>query len=338
MSFVCLLLGTFKISFLEVIKAIFNQSNDINNRVILNIRIPRVLASIICGAGLSVAGLIMQTTLSNEMATPSTLGVSSSCVLGANVSIIIFAGGFLSTGNNINNYINSINPFSTSLMAFIFAIISILLILGLCKIKSFSPTTVVLSGLALSSVWSSLTTLLQYFATDVGLSSALIWNFGDLGRATYQEDLMMFIVVSISSIIFFLLSWKYNALLSGDNVAKSLGINVSLLRFISLLLSSFSGSLVVSLLSLITALCVSFLGIIGFVGLICPHICKKIVGHDHRYLIPSSLLCGSLLLLISDTFSRINGSSLPVGAITSLIGAPFFLYMIFSKESINARN
>ncbi|CDC41532.1 iron compound ABC transporter permease protein [Firmicutes bacterium CAG:449] len=166
MSFVCLLLGTFKISFLEVIKAIFNQSNDINNRVILNIRIPRVLASIICGAGLSVAGLIMQTTLSNEMATPSTLGVSSSCVLGANVSIIIFAGGFLSTGNYINNYINSINPFSTSLMAFIFAIISILLILGLCKIKSFSPTTVVLSGLALSSVWSSLTTLLQYFATD----------------------------------------------------------------------------------------------------------------------------------------------------------------------------
>lgn len=327
MSFVCLLLGTFKISFLEVIKAIFNQSNDINNRVILNIRIPRVLASIICGAGLSVAGLIMQTTLSNEMATPSTLGVSSSCVLGANVSIIIFAGGFLSTGNNINNYINSINPFSTSLMAFIFAIISILLILGLCKTKSFSPTTVVLSGLALSSVWSSLTTLLQYFATDVGLSSALIWNFGDLGRATYQEDLMMFIVVSISSIIFFLLSWKYNALLSGDNVAKSLGINVSLLRFISLLLAS-----------LITALCVSFLGIIGFVGLICPHICKKIVGHDHRYLIPSSLLCGSLLLLISDTFSRINGSSLPVGAITSLIGAPFFLYMIFSKESINARN
>ena len=199
MSFVCLLLGTFKISFLEMIKAIFNQSNDINNRVILNIRIPRVLASIICGAGLSVAGLIMQTTLSNEMATPSTLGVSSSCVLGANVSIIIFAGGFLSTGNNINNYINSINPFSASLMAFIFAIISILLILGLCKIKSFSPTTVVLSGLALSSVWSSLTTLLQYFATDVGLSSALIWNFGDLGRATYQEDLMMFIVVSISS-------------------------------------------------------------------------------------------------------------------------------------------
>ena len=107
MSFVCLLLGTFKIPFLEVIKAIFNQSDDINNRVILNIRIPRVLASIICGAGLSVAGLIMQTTLSNEMATPSTLGVSSSCVLGANVSIIIFAGGFLSTGNNINNYINN---------------------------------------------------------------------------------------------------------------------------------------------------------------------------------------------------------------------------------------
>lgn len=327
MSFVCLFVGSSNISFIECIKGLFNLSSEVNNRIILNIRLPRVLACLICGAGLSISGLIMQTTLSNSMASPSTLGVSNAAVFGANLSIIISAGGFFYTSNNVNKYLESANPYTTSLMAFIFSILSILLILVLCKIKLFSPNVVILSGIAIGAIWNALTTILQYCASDVGLSSAVIWNFGDLSRATYKEDIIMGVVVLIGFIYFMINAWNYNGLLSGDNVSKSLGINVNLLRGISLLLAS-----------LICAVCVSFLGIIGFVGIICPHIMKRILGNDHRYLIPASLLSGSLLLLISDTISRsiLNGSALPVGAITSLLGAPFFLYIIFSRKDIYA--
>lgn len=208
-------------------------------------------------------------------------------------------------------------------MAFIFSTLSILLILGLCKIRSFSPNVVVLAGIAIGSVWTAATTILQFYATDVGLSAAVIWNFGDLGRATYRTDLLMFAVVFCGIIFFMMMSWRYNALLSGDATAKSMGINVDLLRFISMLLAS-----------VITAVCVSFLGIIGFVGIICPHITKKILGQDHRFAIPVATLSGSLLLLVADTLSRSmgNGSALPVGAITSLLGAPFFIAIIFSKK------
>lgn len=319
----CLFVGSSNMTLRECIYALLRKGTKAHIRIIWNIRIPRVLAALIAGAGLSAAGLIMQTTLNNPMASPSTLGVSNAAVFGANLSIIAFAGGFLSTGNNISNYTSGINPYAASLMAFIFSVLSVLLILGLCRLRSFNPGVVVLAGIAIGSVWTAATTVLQFYATDVGLSAAVVWNFGDLGRATYKTDLIMFITVAFGVMVFMLLSWRYNALLSGDVAAKSVGVNVELLRFISLLISS-----------VIVAVCVSFLGIIGFVGIICPHITKKIWGQDHHYAIPVSALMGSLLLLFADTISRSvgNGSALPVGAITSLLGAPFFVAIIFLRR------
>ena len=189
--------------------------------------------------------------------------------------------------------------------------------------RSFSPNVVVLAGLAVGAVWTAATTILQFYATDVGLSAAVIWNFGDLGRATYKTDAIMLAAVAAGLIVFSLLSWRYNVLLSGDASAKSMGVNVDALRFVSMLAAS-----------VITAVCVSFLGVIGFVGVICPHVTKKLLGQDHRYSVPVSALCGSLLLLLADTLSRSmgSGSALPVGAITSLLGAPFFVAVIFSKK------
>ena len=171
--------------------------------------------------------------------------------------------------------------------------------------------------------WTAATTILQFYATDVGLSAAVIWSFGDLGRATYRSDTIMAVVVAIGLVYFMLMSWKYNTLLAGDATAKTMGVNVDLLRFISLLLASVT-----------TAVCVSFLGVIGFVGIICPHVTKKILGQDHRVTIPVSCLTGSLLLVLADTLSRSmgSGSALPVGAITSLLGAPFFIAIIFSRK------
>lgn len=323
LAFVCLFIGSSRMSVADCLAALAGNSTDANTRIIWNIRIPRVLAAIIAGAGLSVSGLIMQTTLNNAMASPSTLGVSNAAVFGANLSIIAFAGGFLSTGNNPANYTVGTNPYATSLLAFLFALLSILLILALCRLRAFSPNVVVLAGIAMGSVWTAGTTLLQFYATDVGLSAAVIWNFGDLGRATYRTDLIMFLAVALGTVFFMLMSWRYNALLSGDAAAMTMGVHVDRLRFVSLLLAS-----------MITAVCVSFLGVIGFVGIICPHMVKRLLGQDHRYATPASLLSGSLLLLLADTLSRSlgNGSALPVGAITTLLGAPFFVAVIFSKQ------
>lgn len=323
MAAVCLFIGSSHMTPADCFAALMKKGTDANVRIIHNIRIRRVLAAIIAGAGLSVSGLIMQTTLNNSMAAPSTLGVSNAAVFGANLSIIAFAGGFLSTGNNLSNYAVGANPFATSLMAFIFSALSILLILGLCRLRSYSPNVVVLAGIAIGAVWTAATTILQFYATDVGISAAVIWNFGDLGRATYKTDLIMLAAVILGIMFFALMSWRYNSLLSGEATAKSMGINVDALRFASLLISS-----------VITAVCVSFLGVIGFVGIICPHVTKKLLGQDHRVSVPVSALTGSLLLLLADTLSRSmgSGSALPVGAITSLLGAPFFIAIIFSKK------
>lgn len=319
----CLFVGSSDMSISDALNALLGGGSDAQSRIIWKIRVPRVLAAIIAGAGLSVAGLVMQTTLNNAMASPSTLGVSNAAVFGANLSIIAFAGGFLTTGNNLNRFDVGANPYATSLLAFGFAAVSVLLILGLCTLRSFSPNVVVLAGMAVGSVWTAATTILQFYATDVGLSAAVVWSFGDLGRATYRTDLIMGVVVLVGVMFFMLMSWKYNALLSGEATAKTMGIHVERLRFISLLLSS-----------VITAVCVSFLGVIGFVGIICPHVTKKLLGQDHRVTVPVSCLMGSLLLLLADTLSRSlgSGSALPVGAITSLLGAPFFIGIVFGKK------
>ena len=321
--FLSLMVGSSGMSFGESFLALFGQGENASIRIVQKIRLPQTLAALIAGAGLSIAGLMMQSTLKNPMASPSTLGVSNAAVFGANLSIIGFAGGFLSTGHNVQNYDVGMNPFATSSLAFVFALLSTVLILLLCRIRSFSSETVVLAGIALGTIWTALTTILQYYATDVGLSAAVIWTFGDLGRATFTTDWIMFAVTLAGIVFFYFFHWKFNALSADEHVAGSLGIRVKPLRFLTLLLAS-----------LITAVIVSYLGIIGFVGVICPHVMKRIVGNNHRYLIPASVLFGSVLLLFASIISRLigNGSALPVGAITSLLGGPFFLYIIFAKK------
>ena len=318
-----LLVGSSGMSVRSCVLALLGQGDTAAVRIMQYIRLPRLLAAVIAGAGLSAAGLVMQTVLGNPMASPATLGVSNAAVFGANLSIVAFAGGFLSIGNNLTSYTASADPFATSALAFLFAAASVLVILALCRLRDFSPNVVVLAGIALGSVWTAATTILQFYATDVGLSAAVIWSFGDLGRATYRTDLIMLAVTAAGIVLFSVLAWRYNALLSGGDAAGSMGVNVGLLRWVSLLASS-----------LITAVCVSFLGIIGFVGIICPHAVKRLIGHDHRWALPASALCGSALLLAADALSRSlgSGSALPVGAITSLLGAPFFLALIFGRK------
>ena len=322
----CLTLGSTAIPIKDFFAVLSGKGSTAHTRIIYYIRLPRAIAAAVAGAALAVSGLIMQTTLKNVMASPSTLGVSNAAVFGANLSIIVLAGGSVTLGVNMADKVSSFDPFAVSSMAFGFAALSTLAILALCRVKSFSPSSIVLAGVAVGAIWTAGTTLVQFFATDVGLSAAVLWSFGDLGRATFAEDNVMLAAVAAGLVFFIFCSWKYNAMLGGDDAAKTAGVNVELLRIISLLICS-----------LLTAVCVSFLGIIGFVGVICPHVAKKAIGHDHRASIPFTALTGSFLLLFADVLGRLigGGTALPVGAITSLLGAPFFLALLFSaKEKI----
>lgn len=309
-------IGSSNLSFIDGLKGLFGLGDKASNIIVQNIRLPRIIAAVLAGIALSISGVIMQTMSNNVMASPSTLGVSNAAVLGANIAIIIIGGGVIAVnGGNINIS----NPYFTSAFAFIFAFLSIILVLGLSRIKKFNNATTVLIGVTFGTFCTGLTTIVQYFASDTTLSTAVYWSFGDLGRASYLDNLIILVVTAISLIFFLIFSYRYNAMLLGEDSASTLGINLNLFRFISLLLAS-----------LLTAVCVSLLGIIGFIGLIIPQVSRKLVGNDHKYLLITSSLLGSVTLLVSDIFSRIllQGFSLPVGAITSILGAPIFIAIL----------
>ncbi|OBR90134.1 hemin transport system permease protein HmuU [Clostridium ragsdalei P11] len=309
--------GSSNIKPYQILMTIFQNGDGLSNVVIWNIRLPRVLAAIIAGAGLSVAGCVMQSNLRNPLASPSTLGISSAAAFGANIAIIVFGAGSVKSTGSDAVLIN--NPYIVTICAFSFSMLATVVILMIAKLRSLSSEAVLLAGVAIGSLFSAGITLVQYFAQDVQVAAVVFWTFGDLGRASWKEVIIMAILIIASVIYFVIRQWDYNAMDSGEEAAKSLGVSVERVRF---------GGMFVS--SLITAAAVSFLGIIGFIGLIGPQIMRRIIGGDHRFLIPASALMGSLLLLVSDTLARtiISPIILPVGAITSFMGAPMFLYLL----------
>lgn len=321
LTVVSTMIGSSGLSFSEVFLALFGFGEKNTLLIVRNIRLPRVLAALVAGGGLAISGLIMQNVLKNPVASPSTLGVSSAAVFGANFAIIVLgAGAFHSTHGN---WLTIDNPYLVSTFAFLMSILCVGVILLLSSLKHFSPSTIVLAGVAMGSIFQAGTTIIQYFAEDSQVASAVYWTFGDLGRATYGEDLIMGITVGIAFLYFFWKRWDYAAMANGMTVAKSLGVKTTRVTTVSLLFAS-----------LITAVCVSFLGIIGFIGLIAPQIMRRIIGDDYRYLLPCSLFMGASVLLASDTIGRLVlfGTSLPVGAVTSLLGGPLFLYLLLKEK------
>lgn len=324
---VSVFVGSGTLSFKEVFLAIFNKGSETARLIVRRIRFPRVIAALIAGGGLAVSGLVMQTVLKNPLASPTTLGVSNAAVFGANFAIIVVgAGAFHSTHGS---WLSISNPYLVSTFSFLSAIIAAGSILLLARLKNLNASAIVLAGVAVSAIFQAGTTLIQYFASDTQVASAVYWTFGDLGRASYKTDLMMFIVVAVSTLFFFLKRWDFSAMSGGIAYAKTLGVNTRFMTIMSLLLAS-----------LITSVTVSFLGIIGFVGLTAPQFMKRIVGDDYRFLLPSSFLAGALLLLISDILGRlpIFGTSVPVGVVTSLIGGPVFLAILLRRKKNESEN
>lgn len=285
--------------------------------IIWNIRIPQALTAVVAGAGLSIAGVTMQSVLRNPLASPFTLGLSNAAAFGAAVGILIFGSG--QTGSSIVNAVVINNPYLTTLSAFCFALLTTVFILIISKMRSATPETMVLAGVAISSIFGAGLMAIQYFVDDTKLASIVFWQFGDVSRAGWGELFLMTVVVTVCFFYIFYKRWDFNAIDAGEETAKGLGVNVSRTRIFGMVASS-----------VISAIIVSFLGIIGFVGLVCPHMMRRFVGDDQRFLIPASLVCGSLLLLVSDTVARVMIAPhvLPVAVLTAFLGGPVFLYLI----------
>lgn len=311
--------GSLYISVQDILASLLKKdSMDQLNHVIWNIRLPRSIGAVMAGACLGVAGAIMQNILRNPLASPFTLGVSQGAAFGAAFAIIVLGAGKTHLSGNEGVTLNM--PYVVVISAFVGSLLSVGFIVIISLLRNVTTESVILSGVALSAFFTAATMFIQYFASDLQVAATVFWTFGDLGKAGWNENAFMLAAFFFSFIYFIAERWSYNAIQWGDEVAASLGVHVKRLRLISMIL----GALIVSVTT-------AFLGIIGFVGLIAPHIVRFIVGNDYRFMIPYSALFGALLLLISDIIARkvMSPIILPVGIITSFAGAPLFLYLLF---------
>ena len=311
--------GSANLSLGDILRILFGGGNRQENAIIWNVRMPRVATAVVVGMALALSGCVMQNVLRNPLASASTLGVSQGASFGAAVAIVYFGAGIQVNAGGAASALTVTNPAMVTLCAFLGGIATTAVILGLARFRGTSPATMVLAGVAISSMFTGGTALIQYFADDVMVSTVVYWTFGSLGRAGWSEIAIISGLTAVAFVFFYCNRWNYNAMESGTHTAKSLGVPVDRLIILSMVLCA-----------LISSVAVAFVGCISFIGLIASHIMRRFVGNDYRFLIPCSALCGSVLLLLSDVVSRvlIAPTVLPIGALTSFLGAPLFLYLI----------
>ena len=314
--------GSYGLSARDVLWTLLGQGEGAMRTVIWSIRLPRIISAVIAGGGLALSGTVFQCLLKNPLASASTLGISHGAAFGAAFAIVVLgAGGIQSSAlrTSAAGQLNLQNIYSVTAFAFAGAMMATLVILALARIKKMSAEAIILAGVALSSLFTSGTILIQYFATDIEIAAVVFWAFGDVARSTWREIGVMGVMTGLVLIYFFLKQWDLNALTAGEDVAKGLGVEVDKIRIWGMLLAT-----------LVAALITCFQGVIAFIGLLAPHMGRRLVGSDHRLLTPLACLIGSLLLLVADTLGRsiIGSGALPVGVITSFMGAPLFLYLL----------
>jgi len=307
--------GPAQLSIQEVFSEIFmlGSSSPTTKVIIWTIRLPMALMAMIVGAALGVAGAEMQTILNNPLASPYTLGVSAGAGFGAALAIVV----------GVSIIPHHIVEFFVPFNAFIFAMVTSFLIYLIASTRGITAETMILAGIALLFLFNSMLALLEYLASPEALQAVIFWLFGSLMKATWLK-LSIISVCSFAAITFLTTRiWKLTALRLGDERAKSLGIDVERLRLE-----------VFICVSLLTAVAVCFVGTIGFIGLVAPHIARMCVGEDQRFFLPASLLEGALLLSAASIASKlvVPGIYFPIGIVTSLLGIPFFLFIILTKR------
>lgn len=298
----------------EVLLALAGSAPDPTTAAIVwSIRLPMAVLGLLVGAALGLSGAVVQTVLANPLASPYTLGIAGAAGFGAAVAIVFDLPLPLPLSGELR----------TVLFAFLTAVLAVALLLALSGLRGGRPETIVLAGLAILFLFQALLALVQYLATPEALAQIVFWLFGSLARADWGKIVFLAASLSVALPALMRLSWRLSALALGEERAAALGARPGALRLEAL-----------AWVSLLTAVAVAFAGTIGFVGLVAPHLARTLVGEDHRFLLPSAALAGSLLLLAASIAARalVPGSLLPIGILTALVGVPFLLGLVVRRS------
>ncbi|TWH57134.1 iron complex transport system permease protein [Desulfitobacterium sp. LBE] len=308
---------TYKILFFKLTGVALGDISEITagslQYIVWDIRLPRVLTALLVGAGLAMCGTMMQAAVKNPLADPYILGVSSGASLGATFAILI---GFGAAG--------LLSQISVAFGAFSGAFAASLAVLALAELSGKSTSTkLVLSGMVVNALCNAFANFIIFFANDSeGIKSVTFWTMGSLAAAKWEKLPVLLIIILAASLFALSQSRILNTMLMGDEAAVTLGVNLTVYRRVYMVISS-----------LITGVVVSYCGMIGFVGLIIPHIVRGFLGSDHRRLMPVAILTGSLFLIWADLIARIilPKTEIPIGIITAMAGAPVFIYMLIKR-------
>lgn len=301
--------GAVKIPLQEIINVFTGNGDETSRTIIFNLRLPRVIGAAVVGMGLSVVGAFFQGLLRNPMADPYVLGISSGAAFGATIAIVLGLG-----------------LFSLSFLAFISSLAVVIFVYTISKTGSkVSMTTMLLAGIAISAFISAIISLLMLLNHDE-FTRIVFWTMGGFSLTNWNSIAFSAPIIIIGSFVMYVFSRDLNAILTGEEVAEHLGVNTEFIKKIILVLGS-----------LVTATAVSVGGIIGFVGLIVPHVSRLIVGPDNRILVPFSALSGAIFLTLADTLARfiLRPTEVPIGIITATFGGPFFLYLLIKNKQKN---
>jgi iron complex transport system permease protein len=311
---ILILVSTISILLISPYLGLISSTNpEIQQHILTQLRIPRILFAFIAGAGLAVCGMVFQAMFRNPLATPFTLGVASGASLGA--ALYVFLGFSFS--------IMSID--GSTFAAFLGSLIAISFVYSISRLRSgFSTETLLLTGVAISFFFSSLILFTQYMSNVSDSFQILRWLMGSLTTVGYRDVLQLLPFVSACIVVILWLSRELNLLMAGDDIALSRGLAVQKTRYLLFFVTSLC-------VGAIVALC----GPIGFIGMMVPHICRLLIGSDHHWLTPATLLFGGSFLIICDTISRliIAPAEIPVGVITTLLGGPFFLWLLIKSRN-----
>jgi iron complex transport system permease protein len=292
-----------------IVPTAFSQTNE---AIIMQIRLPRILSGVIIGAGLATSGVLYQGVFRNPMADPYVLGVSAGASVGAGFAIL-FGSGLSVLGFPI-----------VPTTAFIAALITVFVVYNISKVGSRVPEmTLLLSGIAITIFLAAIFQIMQVLAPNTKLHSLVFWSIGGIANATWSDWWSVFPFIIVGIILSYFFSRDLNMIALGEDTAQHLGVNTETTKKILLTLGS-----------MMTAAAVSISGLIGFVGLMIPHITRLIIGPDHRILLPASIIVGAIFLVVCDAIARIvtGASELPVGVITALAGGPFFIFLLRKRK------
>lgn len=308
LSLVALSVGSAGYSIPEILRALLSGEENTVKVILYNLRLPRLLLALLIGASLSASGALLQSVMRNPLADPGTIGVSAGAGTAATTILLIFP--------HLTN--------SVPIFAFAGASLACVLIYSLAWKGGVDPVRIILSGVAINSVLGAYNSLLQMLNSD-SLEGVLAFMNGSLSGRSWQQVQILAAYASVGLVLAFACIKSANTLQLGDEMAKSLGVKVSLSRVCLSAVSAF-----------LAAATVSVAGMIGFVGLVVPHIARILVGSDYKAMLPTSVLLGAVVLLVADTIGRtiVPGMEIPVGIVMSVTGGPFFLYMLRKKGSV----